>query len=36
MNPQNQVQIYQTEDGQAQVEIRLGKDTFWLLAVSSG
>lgn len=30
MNKQNQIEIYQTADGQSQVELRLEQDTFWL------
>ena len=30
MDKQNPIEIYQSEDGQAQVEIRLEQDTFWL------
>ncbi len=30
MNKQNQIEIYQTDDGQAQIDIRFGQETVWL------
>jgi hypothetical protein len=30
MTEQSQIDIYQTEDGQSKVELRLKKDSFWL------
>ena len=30
MNERNQVIIYQTEDGQTQVDVRMENDTVWL------
>ncbi|MFW8600680.1 Fic family protein [Desulfobacterota bacterium M19] len=30
MNPQNQIKIYQTADGQTQINIRFEQDTVWL------
>ena len=32
MNDNNQIIIYQTEDGQAQVDVRMENDTVWLSA----
>ena len=30
MNEQNQILIYQTEDGQTQVDVRMENETVWL------
>lgn len=30
MNENNQIIIYQTEDGQTQVDVRMENDTVWL------
>ena len=30
INKQNQIVIYQTEDGQTQIDVRLEKDMIWL------
>lgn len=32
MNEQNQILIYQTEDGQTQVDVRMENETVWLSA----
>ena len=32
MNDNNQIIIYQTEDGQTQVDVRMENDTVWLSA----
>ena len=32
MNENNQIIIYQTEDGQTQVDVRMENDTVWLTA----
>ena len=30
MNEENKIVIYQTEDGQTQIDVRLENDTLWL------
>ena len=30
MNEENKIVIYQTEDGQTQIDVRLENDTVWL------
>ena len=32
MNEENKIVIYQTEDGQTQIDVRLENDTVWLTA----
>ena len=36
MNENNQIIIYQTEDGQTQVDVRMENDTVWLSATDGG